>query len=341
MKKHPSTRKSLKWTGIVMLVWLLLAGGCTGSATPQQSTAASITPTTAATISPVPSAAPTQPIPEANQVPTPAVPFDGERAYQDVVRQVALGPRIPGTEEHAAAVAMFRDELEANGWKVEIQETTYAGQPVRNVIAKRGIPGDAGPWTIIGAHFDTRMKADNDPNPANHNIPVPGANDGASGVAVLLELSRVLPADLPGQVWLAFFDSEDQGRLPGWDWILGSRAMAEALEGTPSAVIIVDMVGDADLNLYYERNSSPELTREIWETAAFLGYAQFVPEPKHSMLDDHTPFLEKGIRAIDIIDFDYPYWHTIEDTPDKVSAESLHAVGDTVLHWMIAEHVAP
>ena len=103
--------------------------------------------------------------------------------------------------------------------------------------------------------------------------PVPGANDGASGVAVLLELARVLPADLEGQVWLAFFDSEDQGNLPGWDWILGSRALANSLTDKPDAVIVVDMIGDANLNIPQERNSDPGLTAEIWDTAARLGYA--------------------------------------------------------------------
>ena len=209
-------------------------------------------------------------------------------------------------------------------------------QPVRNVIAKRGT---GAPWTILGAHYDSRLKADHDPDPANHDQPVPGANDGASGVAVLLEVARVLPEELEGEVWLAFFDVEDQGQLPGWDWILGSRALADSLEGKPDAVIVVDMIGDADLNIYQENNSDPGLTAEIWDIAARLGYAdQFIPQTKFSMLDDHTPFLEKGIRAIDIIDFDYPYWHTIGDTADKVSASSLQAVGDTVLHWLWMTH---
>lgn len=269
------------------------------------------------------------------QLTTPPEAFDGERAYEDVEYQIELGPRIPGSDAHAQVVDWMVTELESNGWTVEIQETTMLGQPVRNVIAKRG---SGQPWSIIGAHFDSRMKADNDPDPANFELPVPGANDGASGVAVLLELARTLPDDLQGEVWLTFFDSEDQGNLPGWDWILGSRAVANSLTGTPNAVVVVDMIGDSDLNIYQERNSDPELTGEIWATAAQLGYAQFILEPKFSMLDDHTPFLEKGIRAVDLIDFDYPYWHTVSDTADKVSAESLNAVGDTVLHWLWLHH---
>ena len=182
------------------------------------------------------------------------------------------------------------------------------------------------------------MKADRDPDPARQDEPVPAANDGASGVAVLLELARVLPKDLNQQIWLVFIDAEDQGELPGWDWLLGSRALAESLKSNPDAVVIIDMIGDADLNIYQERNSNPDLTREIWDTAADLGYSQsFIAQPKYSMIDDHTPFLEKGMRAIDIIDFDYPYWHTTQDTADKVSAESLMAVGDTLLHWLLKQ----
>ena len=126
------------------------------------------------------------------------------------------------------------------------------------------------------------------------NQPVPGANDGASGVAVLLELARTLPADIKGQVWLVFFDAEDQGNIPGWDWILGSRAFAQSLTASPDAVVVIDMIGDADLNIYQEKNSNPAITKEIWDIAAQAGYPQFIATPKFAMIDDHTPFLAKG-----------------------------------------------
>ena len=305
------------------LIFLLTA--CTPGAASQPGTlpSATLAPTAAPSVTPQPS-------------PTPAEPsFDGQRAYQDVEYQVSLGPRTPGSEAHAQAVDWMQQELQASGWEVEVQETTMLDHPVRNVIAKRG----AGqPWIIIGAHYDSRMKADRDPDPARHDDPVPAANDGASGVAVLLELARGLPREINGQVWLTFFDTEDQGQLEGWDWILGSRAVANSLTGKPDAVVVVDMIGDADLNIYREKNSDQPYTDEIWQAAAELGYAeQFINEPKFSMLDDHTPFLEKGIRAVDIIDFDYPAWHTTGDTADKVSAESLQAVGDTVLHWVMGK----
>lgn len=267
-----------------------------------------------------------------------SVQFDGQRAYADVQTQVAFGPRIPGTEGHARLQEWIREELVEAGWQVEVQESEALGHPIQNIVGKRSAES---PQIILGAHYDTRMVADSDPDPANRSKPVPGANDGASGVAVLLELARSLPeATVP--VWLVFFDAEDNGRIEGWDWILGSSEFVRTNPIEPRAVIIVDMIGDADLNIYKERNSNPALTDEIWETARVLGYeSKFIPQYKHSMLDDHTPFLQAGIPAIDIIDFDYPYWHTTQDTPDKVSAESLQAVGETLQVWVTQQSRQP
>lgn len=265
--------------------------------------------------------------------------FDGQRAYADVLHQESLGPRLPGSDAHANTVQWIAEQARAAGWDVQIQETSRMGHPVRNIVASRG---QGSPWIILGAHYDSRFTADQDPDPAKQTQPVPGANDGASGVAVLLELARTIPPDTQGKIWLAFFDVEDQGDLPGWDWILGSRAMAESLTDLPDAVVIVDMIGDANLNIHKERNSDPEITRVIWESAAAAGFeAQFIPSYKFAMLDDHTPFLERGIRAVDIIDFDYPHWHTTNDTADKVSPESLEAVGKTLLHWLGSENPIP
>lgn len=264
--------------------------------------------------------------------------FDGERAYQDVKTQVEFGPRVPGTEGHDKIQAWITEELTEEGWEVEIQESQALGHTVENMVAKRN--ADA-PQVILGAHYDTRMFADNDPDPAQHTNFVPGANDGASGVAVLLELARSLPTNTV-PVWLVFFDAEDNGRIEGWDWILGSREFVRNNPIQPRAAIIVDMVGDADLNIYKERNSDPVLTDEIWEVARSLGYeSKFIPEYKYSMIDDHTPFIEAGIPAVDIIDFDYRYWHTVQDTPDKVSAPSLEAVGETVRTWVIQQRPYP
>jgi len=272
---------------------------------------------------------------------TPVEPgvFDGERAYADVMVQIEMGPRIPGSPGHDAFIEWASASLETAGWDVEIQESLFHGTPVRNVVARRGSLEPDSEWILLGAHYDTRPLADRDPDPANRTLPVTGANDGASGVAVLLEVARVLP-ETGANVWIVLFDAEDGGDIDGGEWIVGSQAFVEALPGMaggrlPDAVVVVDMIGDADLNIHVELNSSPELVAEIWGKAQALGHGDdFIPAPKFSMLDDHTPFLRLGIPTALLIDFDYPYWHTVEDTPDKVSAESLGAVGETLLAWL-------
>jgi hypothetical protein len=261
------------------------------------------------------------------------VQFNGQRAYQDVLAQVAFGPRVPDSLAHAEIITYIQNELRKTGWQAQIQDTTWQGFAIRNIIASRT---DQTPQIILGAHYDSRMLADQDPGPGRF-APVPGANDGASGVAVLLELARTLPKDSP-PAWLVFFDAEDDGGIAGRDWIMGSQAFVAALPFHPRAAIIVDMVGDADLNIYIERNSNAALVAEIWGQAARLGFAQqFIPIVKYSMEDDHTPFLKAGIPAVDIIDFDYPYWHTAADTPDKVSPKSLQIVGETLRTWVMGQ----
>jgi glutaminyl-peptide cyclotransferase len=260
--------------------------------------------------------------------------FDGERALRLVEYQDALGPRIPGSQAHQQVVSWIADEVSKYGWKVEIQDSEEMGHPIKNIVARRG---EGKRWVILGAHYDTRLLADRDPDPAKRSQPVPGANDGGSGVAVLLELARTLPADSQDTVWLVFFDAEDNGLIPGWDWILGSRAFVRQLTGKPDAVVIVDMIGGFDQKIFMEGNSDPALTAEIWSVAGQRGFVnRFIPIPKHNILDDHTPFLEAGIPAVDIIDIDYAYYHTTADTADKVSAQSLQAVGDTLLAWLTA-----
>lgn len=273
----------------------------------------------------------TQPQPAAAQ-------FDGQRAYADVVTQVNFGARTPDSQAHAEARAWMQEELLRAGWQVEVQEAEAMGHRIFNLVAKRG---EASPRIILGAHYDSRLFADQDPDPSNRSLPVPGANDGASGVAVLLELARILPQDTP-PLWLVFFDAEDNGRIDGWDWILGSRAFVQNNPLQPQAVVIVDMIGDADLQIYQERNSSPQLTAEIWAAAQKAGHGEtFIPEYRFSMLDDHTPFLQAGIPAVAIIDFDYPYWHTRADTPDKVSPQSLQIVGETLVAWLAERSAQP
>ncbi len=258
--------------------------------------------------------------------------YDAARAYNDILFQTSLGPRLPGSQAHLDTIEYVVSELTKAGWQVELQQSERLGHPRTNIIARRGMGKQ---WVILGAHYDSRISADQDPDLNMRHLPVTGANDGASGVAVLLELARSLPQDLDREVWLVFFDLEDQGNQEGWEWILGSRAFADSLEGKPDAVVIIDMIGDADLNLYREANSDPQLTDQIWGLADELGYSSiFINSVKFSILDDHLPFIEKGIPAIDIIDFDYPYWHTVQDTADKVSAQSLEVIGRVLHTWL-------
>ncbi len=288
----------------------------------------------------IPSPTPTE---EPTATPQPPKDFDGQSALNDVAYQTDLGPRWVGSQAHREVGDWIISELEKAGWEVEVQETTYQGQPVRNIIGKWG---QGKPWVVFGAHYDSRLVADKDPDPQKQAQPVMGANDGASGVAVLLEMARTIPDQMSNlqfqdnrttaaQIWLVFFDSEDNGKIPGWDWILGSRAFVDRLKERPQAAVIIDMIGDQDLNLYFEKNSNPIINSEIWNQAAKLGYSkQFIPQQKYAILDDHTPFLEAGINAVDLIDFDYPYYHTTADTLDKVSSTSLQAIGATLIEWL-------
>ncbi|HET91212.1 MAG TPA: M28 family peptidase [Chloroflexi bacterium] len=256
------------------------------------------------------------------------VSFDGQAAYEHVVAQCDLGFRPTGSEAGWATGEYIIATLEAQGWTVETEEFTYRDTPVRNIVGRAG----SGPIILLGAHYDTRRSADKE----DSTVPVMGANDGASGVAVLLELARTLDRGaIEHEIWLTFFDAEDNGSLDGWEWCVGSQYMAANLILIPTAVVVVDMVGDADQQLYLERNSDPVLQMQLWEIAATLGYTDtFVAEYRWSIYDDHIPFAQLGIPAVDVIDFDYPYWHTTQDTPDKVSAESLERVGRTLEVWL-------
>lgn len=256
------------------------------------------------------------------------VTFDGEQAMVHVQAQCEIGPRWAGTGAIRETARYIRAELEAQGAKVESQTFSYKGVPLENVIGKLNV--GKGEPVLLGAHYDTRRLADSDPIAPTE--PVLGANDGASGVAVLLELARTLELErIDHELWLAFFDAEDQGGLDGWPWSVGASHMAANLEQRPQYVVIVDMIGDTEQQVYWERNSDPGLQQHVWDIASGLGYwDHIIPSYKYSIIDDHIPFLEQGIVAIDMIDLDYPYWHTTEDTLDKVSAASLERIGRTL-----------
>ncbi len=256
-----------------------------------------------------------------------------------VEQQLEFGPRTPGSEAHDNFVTWACGILNDAGWETTAETKTYRGKAVRNIIAERSNGAKAGKHILLGAHYDSRVHSDQDVTNFKWDA-TPGAEDGASGAAVLLALAQSLPESENVSVTLAFFDAEDQGNLMGWpDWCLGSRLLAEeyAAAGTlPDEVIILDMVGDSDLNIYREKNSDPELTDALFSIAAELGLGdKFINKEKYRMTDDHLPFINLGIPSVDLIDFDYPYWHKTTDTADKLSEESLRAVYRVVYAYLM------
>jgi hypothetical protein len=277
------------------------------------------------------------------------LPVDGERAQARVVHQVAAGPRVPGTEAHARILDWMEAELTRLGGRVGRQAftDTTLGRPLAltNLVARFGPEarraGAAAADLVLCAHWDSREWADEDPDPVLARQPVPGANDGASGVAVLLEVAELMSRRTPRVVVdLVFFDGEDQG-APGdpGGFCLGSRHYAARLAGQakPRAAFLFDMVGDSDLRIHPEVQSAERaanLVALVLEAARATGARSFHPEPRHVITDDHVPLLEAGIPAVVVIDFDYPAWHTHRDLPDQTSAASLAEVA-RVAAWLV------
>lgn len=272
--------------------------------------------------------------------------FNGSRAWDYLVQQVELGFRYPGSSEIQQARILYVKTLLSLGWVVEFHNFTHLGIDSVNILA---FPenGSREGVVLFGAHYDTRWHADRDPVLSNQTQPVLGANDGASGVAILLELAHVYSNS--SGVALLFIDAEDQGGIDGWRYIHGSRQFVdEAVLGQffpngkadISAFILFDMIGDWDLNIHKEGNSDPTLMDEIWTVAHELGYGDAFPlSQKYTMVDDHVPFVEAGIPAVDLIDFDYVDengWnlhHTTRDVLEYVAEDSLWKVGQTTELW--------
>lgn len=262
--------------------------------------------------------------------------FSGDNAYNYVLYQCKLGARIPGSNAHQQLIEYISETVTKYAWQVTFQPFSVNGKSYQNIIATRTAGEE---WFMLGAHFDSRQFADRDPYTDLRTQPVPGANDGASGVAVLLELARILPDDLPFSISLVFFDAEDQGGIKGQDWIMGSSFYAASLVEYPNAFILLDMVGDENQQFFYESNSDVELRKSIWDIAASLGYEEhFTQKVKYTLIDDHIPFVELGIPSVDIIDFEYEHWHTTLDTPKYVSPSSLERVGNVVYEWLLSQN---
>ena len=274
--------------------------------------------------------------------------FNGRTAFAYLERQMAFGPRIPGTAAHRQAGDWLLAEMRGRADTVIVQDIRHVTRQgdtlhLRNFLAR--FRPAATERVLFLAHWDTRPHADQSQNLGQQRLPVPGANDGASGVAVLLGVADALKKLPPAiGVDLLLVDGEDYG-----DWgdsdrrdvLIGSRWFAahQPPAYQPLYAVLFDMVGDKDLQVYQEGYSianAPEVVQRVWQTAADLGYQrQFVSGVGTSLTDDHLPLQEAGIHAIDVIDFSYgpnnEYWHTTEDTIDKVSAASLQIVGDVAV----------
>ena len=283
--------------------------------------------------------------------PTPKLQFDGERAQADVVRQVRFGPRVPGTESHDACVDFLESELKRYADKVEVQDCTRTvrGRPLpfRNLVAR--FAPERRPRVLLCAHWDTRPTAEHDPDPTRRGDPIPGANDGASGVAVLLELARALKASpLKLGVDLVLFDGEDTGsfQLGMAEVLLGAQDFAQRADAKDYRyAVLLDMVGRKGVKIMREAHSMAccaPLMNEIWAIAGDLGHGRhFASEPGSQIIDDHIPLQRAGFKAVDLIDLADPYWHTTADSPDKTDAESLKAVGEVMLELLRREAARP
>lgn len=271
--------------------------------------------------------------------------FDGPSAFKYIETQVAFGPRIPNTEAHVKMAAWLDSMLRTRSDTLVVQKwdhVTAKGDTLHltNFIAR--FNPQATKRILFLAHWDSRPTADN-PKKPQKDKPVPGANDGGSGVALLLGVADALKKDSTTLgVDLLFDDGEDYGDFeakPPNDVLIGARYYAaNQLPGPqPLYGVLWDMVAAKDLKIYQEGNSlvgAPEVVERVWDTARELGYATtFVPTPNYTLIDDHLELQKVGIRAIDVVGFDYSetYWHTPDDTIDKVSAASLQIVGDVAV----------
>ena len=275
-----------------------------------------------------------------------ALPVDGARALARVKLQVEMGPRIAGTPGDAKLREWIVSEATRLGGRVERQ--AFVDSSLGRAIALENIIVHYGPANgrriLFCAHFDSRPWCDQDPDSTWHDQPMPAANDGGSGVAVLFELAELMHRKAPPLgVDLVFFDGEDLGtdKKPE-DFCLGSKGYAKRLPpqgdgARPIAGFLLDMVGDRDLGIWSERSSADRasnLAVLVSEAARASEAPHFHAQVRWNITDDHIPLLDAGLPTVDLIDFDYPAWHTHRDLPDQVSAASLAEVA-RVCGWIV------
>ena len=277
--------------------------------------------------------------------------FNAKRAFSYLEKQIAFGTREPGSKGHQLCLDFLKTELGRLADSVRLQAFEFQDLRNQKHFTLTNIIASFNPQAekriFFAAHWDTRPRADYDIK-ENREKPIPGANDGASGVAVLLEIARQLK-ETPVEIGvdLIFFDGEDygeEGHLE--DYFLGSRYFAEHASGYhPEYGVLLDMIGDANLNIPKEGWSNyylPQIVEKVWRTAYDLGYTEFEDRTGLQISDDHLILIEHGIPCIDVIDFEYPdqshrYWHTLQDTADKCSPQSLEVVGRVMMELIYSE----
>ncbi len=267
--------------------------------------------------------------------------FSGERAFEILKNQCAFGPRVPGSGAHDAAMKYMMNAFTALGLQPRTQDfqaapTLMNHKPVsmHNILARQG---NASRTLILSAHWDCRPVADQESDDSMRATPIMGANDGASGVAVVLELARVFSQQpIKASILYALWDGEDLGSKDApTQWCLGSKYFASTLDSSQNVklVINIDMVGDNSLSFTRERYSMaacPEFESFCWKAGQGIAPQAFTDSDRRSVMDDHIPFLRIGIPSFDLIDLNYPPWHTTADTVDKCSPASLQIAGRSV-----------
>lgn len=275
--------------------------------------------------------------------------FDGDRAFENLVKICRIGSRMsgsPGMEEQQQLIADHFTKL-----KAQVKFQTFdarhprTGRPVRMTNIIVNWHPEAKERVLVCCHYDTRPLPDQDPNPrARSEGTFIGANDGASGVALLMELGQHISKIKPTYgVDFVFFDGEELVFNPIDPFFLGSEHFAKEYRDNPPkhkyvCGVLVDMIGDKNLAIYQESNSlqyAPEVTASVWRTAKRLTVREFIAKEKHDVRDDHLPLNQIAkIPTCDLIDFDYPHWHTTKDVPSNCSGTSLAKVGKVLLAWL-------
>jgi hypothetical protein len=320
-KERINVRRQTRWLAIAALfaaAFFLAACGGKGTVATEAAREAAAAPTS-----------PAEPQ-QAAPAPDKTGGFDGQRAFQHVADLVAIGPRTAGTDGNHRAQDYLIAQLKAMGCPVDPEAfhtpTPLGDMEMRNIVVK--IPGTSPDIVLFLTHYDTKRI----PN-------FVGADDGGSSTGLMLEFARLLcPRKNALTVWIAFLDGEEafnfQWKDP--DNTYGSRELAArmALSGDlarTKAVLLADMIGSKDLRIKRDTSSTSWLTDMVWSTASRLGYGDIFVPSQTSVVDDHVPFLSRKVPAVDIIDLEIPYWHTPQDTLDKLSPRSLAVVGHVLI----------